>query len=579
MVSRLTLLTTVLATAATLALGGCAASSEDSASGSGGFGGKGDNPWDTDQVVSENEFAKYSDTAPFVKEVKWSHPKIKKAMAALGPGWRSTFAYGDWRRAYGLESESNGSDTDQRNSRVRNFIRVLAGEFRDHPSMLEAKLDTIIAGQVYAGPDEMTSVDTSKPLFAQLTYPGYQKLMNVMSTMYNHRKAAIAHANDGFNYNFGDANHSSNRVENSVPPTTHCEMKFIFSRYLIATAPALDPATYETQYAAYKTSDCSNDDLAWMYNFRGHKNNMPLWFESNAFVWNSRRAGKALSAGRGGDYYLHPFADRYHRSRQAWGAYLLYPEADHEKLRAASESGGGPIMYLTDRDENDDGIADYKLFDQEGCGDNGLGGADPADNCNMVPWDTAAQTPSTAAAIAGYTKDEHYKQADMGFNALVPTFEQRMARFNQALDRHTNWGPTGYYMEDASPTNASPSQIRYIGAYSPIVACSYDISASNAFASGDYPTTPPFEQGVTKWMFVMKFRAEHYYDEVAMRNGEKMNFDTDYFNETSLSNDYYVERALDRFGWVPGGDLHANIYFVYGARGEQPPALEDIPAP
>jgi hypothetical protein len=134
-------------------------------------------------------------------------------------------------------------------------------------------------------------------------------------------------------------------------------------------------------------------------------------------------------------------------------------------------------------------------------------------------------------------------------------------------------------MEDASPTNASPSQIRYIGAYSPIVACSYDISASNGFASGDYPTTPPFEQGVTKWMFVMKFRADHYYDEVAMRAGEKMNFDTDYFNETSLSNDYYVERALDRFGWVPGGDLHANIYFVYGARGEQPPALEDIPAP
>ena len=105
----------------------------------------------------------------------------------------------------------------------------------------------------------------------------------------------------------------------------------------------------------------------------------------------------------------------------------------------------------------------------------------------------------------------------MGFFSLVSTFEQRMARFNQALDRHTNWGPTGYYMEDASPSNASSAQIRYIGAYSPIVACSYDISASNAFASGDYPTTPQFEQGMTKWMFVMKFRADNYYDEVALR--------------------------------------------------------------
>jgi hypothetical protein len=167
----------------------------------------------------------------------------------------------------------------------------------------------------------------------------------------------------------------------------------------------------------------------------------------------------------------------------------------------------------------------------------------------------------------------------MGLFDLVPTFEGRMARFNQALDRHTNWGPTGYYMEDASPTTASPSQIRYIGAYSPLVACSYDISASEAFASGDYPTTPEFEQGVTKWMYVMKFRAENYYSEQSLRDGEVMNFDSDYFNETSLSNDYYVERALDKFGWVPGSDLHANIYFVYGARGEEPPALEEIPAP
>ena len=555
-----------------------------------GFGGKGDNPWDSDEVVGENAFAVYGTTAPYVKSVKWDHPKIKRAMAALGPGWRSTFSYGDWRKAYGLENESSGSETQQRNARVRNFIRVLAGEFRDHPELLEAKLDTIIDGQVYAGPDELTTVDVDKPLFAQITYPAYRRLMNVMETMHRFRQSKRAHANDGFNYNFGERGHDSHRVENSVPPTTHCEMKFIFEKYLIAGAPRIQigatdsatvvkPETFETQYAAYKASDCSADDLAWMYNFRGHKNIMPLWFESNAFVWNSRRAGKALSAGRGGDYYLHPFADRYHRSRQAWGAYLLYREADHVKLRAASESGGGPIMYLTDQDVNEDGIADYKLFDQEGCGDNGLGGSNPAENCNMVDWETAASTEATTEVIAGYDKDEHYKDSDMGFFELVPSFEQRMARFNQALDRHTNWGPTGYYMVDASPENATPSQIRYIGAYSPIVACSYDISASNGFASGDYPTTPPFEQGVTKWMFVMKFRADHYYDEVAMRAGKKINFDTDYFSETSLSNDYYVERALDRFGWVPGGDLHANIYFVYGARGEQAPALEEIPAP
>src|SRR5690606_26179037 len=132
---------------------------------------------------------KYGDTAPFVREVKWDHPKIKRAMAALGPGWRSTFSYGDWRKAYGLEYESSGSDTQRRNARVRNFIRVLVGEFRDHPALLEAKLDTIIAGQVSAGPDELTSVELDRNLFAQITYPAYRRLVNVMQTMHRYRQS------------------------------------------------------------------------------------------------------------------------------------------------------------------------------------------------------------------------------------------------------------------------------------------------------------------------------------------------------------------------------------------------------
>lgn len=557
----------------------CTDQPSEPTTGTPGFGGKGDNPWDTDEVVTSNEFATYGTTAPFVKSVEWNHPKIKKAMRAMGPGWRSTFSYGDWKRAYGLESESTGTDEEQRNKRVRNFIRVLVGEHRDNPELLEARLDTIINGQVYAGPNEVEEFDLDENLFAQITYPAYVKLQNVMEEMHRHRTQQNRHDNDGFNYNFGEDGHSSNRVEKSVPPTTHCEMKFIFSHYLVANAPDVEPAVYEEEYATYKEESCTEDDLGWMYNFRGHKNFMPLWFESNAFVWSSRRGGKALAARRGGDYYLHPFAERYHRSRQAWGAYLLYRDEDHEALRAASESGGGPILYITDQDANEDGIADYKLFDQEGCGDNGLGGSSPDENCNMVDWQTAADTETTTDVIAGYEKDRHYGDPDMGFFQLVDGFDRRMARFNQALDRHTNWGPTGYYMVDASPEDADPEDIRYIGAYSPVVACSYDISASNGFASGDYPTTPEFESGHTKWMYVMKFRAEHYYDEAAMKEGRQMNFDTDYFNETSLSNDYYVERALDRFGWVPGSDLHANIYFVYGARGEEAPALEDIPAP
>ena len=55
MALRFTLLATAFATA-------CAAAPD--AGDAPGFGGKGDNPWDTDQVVTENEFAKYGGNLP-----------------------------------------------------------------------------------------------------------------------------------------------------------------------------------------------------------------------------------------------------------------------------------------------------------------------------------------------------------------------------------------------------------------------------------------------------------------------------------------------------------------------------------
>jgi hypothetical protein len=166
----------------------------------------------------------------------------------------------------------------------------------------------------------------------------------------------------------------------------------------------------------------------------------------------------------------------------------------------------------------------------------------------------------------------------MGFLETFTTFEQRMARFNAALDRHTNWGPTSYYMLDASDEDAEADEIRMIGAYSPIVAMSYDISASDFFARRDFVPND-FEEDRVKWMFVMKLDVADYYNEKDMRAGKPIDFDHHYFNETSLSNDFFSERALDHVGFIPPGDLHSIMYFVYGDRGEQPPTLEDIPAP
>ncbi len=534
-------------------------------------------PTVSDPVQYENDWCVYQDTIPYVKSVKWNNPDVQAAMAAIAPGWHSTFSYSEWKVAYGLENDRTGTEVERMQKIARNYLRVLCGEHRDYPAMLAAKLHVLIHGQHYAGPDEMTSVDTTTNLFTQLTLPAYTKMVETMRVIHAYRQSQMPGDKDGFNYGFGEAGHGSNRVDHSVPPFTQCEMKFMFTHYMTADAPStVDPATYETEYGDYEATQCSAEDLGTMFNFRGHVVFQPMWLESNAFLFNSRRARGAETSRGDRSYYLHPFATRRAESRSAFGTYLFYPDADQAKMVRASENGGGPILYITDQDTDRDGLQDYRLFDMDGCGDNGVSSAVPSQNCNMVPWDLAWSTPSTTGHASGWDPS-YMSEPGMGFMKAFTTFDQRMARFNQALDRHTNWGPTGYYMLDASdPGDTSP---RYFDTYSPVVAASYDVSASDYFVHRDFPSTSSFEQGRAKWLYVMRFPTSEYYDETAMAAGRPMDFDADYFNETSLSNDFYRERALDHFGYIPASDMYAQVYLTYGDRGEQPPALPEIPAP
>ncbi len=526
-------------------------------------------------VQYENTYCTYGDTVPYVRSVAWDHPDVQAAMSALVNGYRSTFSYTEWRVAYGLESDGSGSAQAQAFAKARNFVRVLCGEHRDYPDMLAEKLAVVARHTKTAGPGELTSVDTDKNLFDQLTYPAYTRLVNVMRTM--HTARSVAGAYDGYHYGYGAFGHGSRRVDNAVPPFTQCEMKFVFERYLVAGSPTtIVPSQYEAELASYRATTCTAEDLSYMFNFRGHVNFQPLWLESNGFIHNSRRArGAELSTGAT-DAYQRPFATRYDQARKAWATYLFHNDTHHQQLIAASEWGGGPILYLTDQDQDGDGLADYRLFSKPGCGDTGVGLLVPSQNCNMVDWTTAWNTPSTRGHTAKWDP-AWATQPDMGFMTAFTTFQERMSRFNQALDRHTNWGPTGYYMLDAStPGDTSP---RFFGAYSPIVAASYDVSASDFFVRRDYPSTDAFEQGRAKWLFVMRFPVSSYYDAKDLAAGKPMRFDEHYFNETSLSNDYYDERALDHWGYIETQEAYAQVYLTYGHRGETAPSPVTVPAP
>ena len=517
-------------------------------------------------VASEGEFAVWGDAVPFVREVRWEHPLVRAAMRGLGPTWRSLHAYPEWRVPFGLEDDGDGDPRRRRDARVRNFMRVLVGEYRDHPRMLAAKL-AILARQRCAGSGEMDVSCTQPPRFEGLTHPAYARLVALMETLHTLRAAFL-----------GDA------PGEAVPPWTEPELAMLFAQYLGADAPRVsndDPpppgavGAWRVERARAALSKPAEPPA--MYTFRGHIALTPLWLESNAFLWNARRAGRALHHRGDGSYYQRPFASRLARARAAWGAWLFHREEDDDAFRRASEPGGGPVLYVTDQDVTAKGLADYRLFvAHAGAGEATSMAPDPARNANMVAWARAAATPSVTAAMRGW-RPELLTQPDLGFEALFPALDARLARLRACLDRHTNWGPTGYYMLDASPVGAAPEAVEFLGAYSPLVATSYDLSASHAFASRD--GGDPYEAGHPRWIHVVRFDARRYVDAAALRAGRSVDFARDWFSEASLSSDPYDERGLTRFGWVPEDELAANLYMVYGARGDAIPPPEDIPAP
>lgn len=564
-------------------------------------------------VVYKTEFCEYIDQPPFVTNIKWDHPLIKGAEAGVTALSRSTMSYGDHVVVYGLDGdndwngvkglynywwnkhdadpatrEKNLNQIDARVARANyeNFIKTLLGECRDYPYMVQKKLE-VVSGHAQAnksGP-QGDAADQNF-LFDSLTGDGYSRLRWIMSEVFSAREQRLNPTRSGFNYPWNEVGHTCNRVDNSVKPFSHAEMRYIYKEWLQGPPKAFNLDQYEAGLQQFIAQNCDPDpngpDLGYLYDFRGHKNFKANWFECNAFIWFSRDAARVAQAEIRKNqfnphYYQRPFATRYELTKQLLGAWLFYPSEHHQYMRMASQSGGGPQLYMDNADANGDGLSDYRLFkDVMGQGDIGL-------ESQALPSDQVGGAEVTRTAISTFRASTFARYYDWGFNTFLnvtnsnraafatdavfndsdgnadATFKLRMARLNQALDRHTNWGPTMMFSPRAYEI-AKRYAVR--GAHSPIVAMSYEISKSHNFAAGDYPATHPKDQGVTKYMFIVKYRARNYYDERDVKAGKRIRWNDYYLNETSLSNDYYRERALDKFGWIPADDIHACPYLA-----------------
>ncbi|MFC2075312.1 hypothetical protein ACFLRA_03470, partial [Bdellovibrionota bacterium] len=457
---------------------------------------------------------------------------------------------------------------------------VLCGEHRDFPYMLRKKLQSIIGRTIIVPKEVEEDFDpNTENIWQYFTGERYRRLRWITSTMHSYWQDKLNEDVEGWpiNYNFtnpvkGDLEGpgSTNRVEHSVPPLDHCQMKFIFEKYLV-TGRDVDPEEFDCEYETYKKG-CKAEDFEWVYNNRGHKNFQPLWLDSNAMIWHSRVAARRLPKNNEDlkaehiAYYKRPFASRYAATKAAWGTYLFYPDAHDEYFRQASESGGGPQVYVQNTTVKP-GIAEYRLNPEwMGQGDIGLGSqARPVKDVLGVELTSdfsvnLKRILNKESWVWNHCRDWGFLKSFKVWRYEGPdpklTFAFQMKRLNQAMDRHTNWGPTmllAYLSED---------KYKIYNSYSPLVAASYMIDASHNFATSDYPTTHPDEKGKTKWMYIMKFPKKYYYSEEHLKRGDRLDWRLSYLNETSLSNDFYRERALNHFATIPPDDIDANLYLA-----------------
>src|SRR5690606_19977341 len=134
------------------------------------------------------------------------------------------------------------------------------------------------------------------------------------------------------------------------------------------------------------------------------------------FIWNSRHYARLLETQQKKnidlgalEYFKRPFATRYARTRELLAMYLFYPSEHHEHLRKASESGGGPHLYIDQEDANGDGVADYRLAAHVmGSGDIGL-------ESQAIPTDQINGLEVTRRTVGNFSRTRFTRNTDWGF--------------------------------------------------------------------------------------------------------------------------------------------------------------------
>lgn len=472
------------------------------------------------------------------------------------------------------------------------FMTLLCGEFRDRPTLIKEKIRWV--NRMYTLPvAPQKSINIKHELWSQVSAYSYKSYIENSQIIFNSKMAA---ARD-FDIKIGKYNEDV-----PVEPFTVCETKFIFKKYVETNSKFKfdDLAKYKSEYRKFKAR-CNPEDLDYIYDFRGDSNFKPNSPESNGMIWYSSTITNNCTRTKDGQYVLkaaskekitdasicekyakNPFAYRWSAARAGLATWMLRDQKHDETFSAEGEN-----VYIVPSLDPTSGPFGFKMpvkgeFYLDGVNKNEKGEyVSWDDNGNQVvlpPEQVQLLEKKIAEAKAQYDKRkeeanvvyhdfvknweaqkaEFWRRPDLGFNQLTGLGTRKVnkefayERLRDAVNRHTDWYSSGY--EDGFG-------ILREQAYSPFVASSYEMSASDGFTAPGVTIQSPAD-GCKHWMFVFKLKKDKWYNTQSVQDKKKIDFNYHWIDETSFGTNHLAdsEKAFDRLGTALEGEMDVILY-------------------
>ncbi len=374
--------------------------------------------------------------------------------------------------------------------KAHEFLGYLCGEFRDRAKLMENKLQWV-ANMNYLDDASTDDFDPSRPPFQQMRQSEYAPYIQMARDVFGAKQYKLQEDGNA-SFTIG-----SRTIDTPVPPSSVCETKYIFAEYLRKGRAFDDMATFSAGYEAYK-AQCLPGDEDYYYDFRGDSNIKPNSPESNGMIWFAQTMttqcladaqapysrvnnGSNLTPDDCRRYFQFPFTSRFNAARAGLASWVLV-DPNGEGLSSDAQYTVSPHA-VTDPSYVFGDLAPYKALDQNG-------------------------TPVPLLEGFGATFSKRKVDTDMGIAALMNQDKEKVEKIIQiAVDRHTDWYSSKYDDEMTFRRKKNDQ------AYSPFVASSYEMAASDAFTSPGYTATSPDPTAsqYKHWMFVFKVHKNNWY--------------------------------------------------------------------